>query len=61
MKFPRKDHLIDIRIKVNIPELLKKAAVMKYYYRFNPYSERDRLINLNKIIVECPKYSIIET
>ena len=60
MKFSGKDNLIDISTRVNIPRLLKAVVSMKYYYRLNPYSERDSLINPNKTIVECQRYSAIE-
>ena len=61
MKFPRKNDLIDARARLNILRLLKTVVVIKYYYRLNLYSERDSLINSNKTIVECLKYSAIET
>ena len=48
MKFFRKDNVIDTRVRLNMQEISKTVAVIKYYYRIYHYYEKDRLINLNK-------------
>jgi hypothetical protein len=60
-KFLGKEDLINMRVKVNIPDLKKTASVMKYYYRIKYYRERDKLIKKMKGIVEYLRYSEKET
>ena len=40
-KFPGKEDLINIRVRVNILGLRKTALVIKYYYGMNHYGERE--------------------
>ena len=40
IKFPSKNNLIDVRVRVNIPKLLRIVVVMKCFYGLNLYRER---------------------
>ena len=47
-KFKGNSELIDIEARINL-YINKIVAVMKYHYRVNYYSERDKEINQGKI------------
>jgi len=59
--FPDKYEVIDIHARENIRGIRKIAAAFKCYYGINQYGERDRKINKDAKLLECPCCSKVET
>ena len=60
-KFKHNTDLVDIKARENVKGLVKIALVLKYSCMINYYEERKREINRGIILVDCLRYSRVES